>query len=193
MSGHTHIHTHRTTTVTLAAHARRGLTTESTLIIMRTHTLFSGIIINMCDAEHQASEVTHTWYLTSIVRIIYSLIRPLNFNDPVTFVRCTLYCTIHYHIGHNITLSHYHIGHNITLGTISHYHIGHNITLSHWAQYHIGHNITLSHYHIGHNITYHNITLGTISHWAKYHISHWAQYHIERIFSINITLGGYLV
>ena len=25
MSGHTHIHTHRTTTVTLAAHARRGL------------------------------------------------------------------------------------------------------------------------------------------------------------------------
>ena len=27
MSGHTHIHTHRTTTVTLAVHARRGLIT----------------------------------------------------------------------------------------------------------------------------------------------------------------------
>ena len=31
MSGHTHIHTHRTTTVTLAAHARRGLTSTVTL------------------------------------------------------------------------------------------------------------------------------------------------------------------
>ena len=28
---HTHIHTHRTTTVTLAAHARRGLTSTVTL------------------------------------------------------------------------------------------------------------------------------------------------------------------
>ena len=34
MSGHTHIHTHRTTTVTLAAHVRRGLIT--TIIVRAT-------------------------------------------------------------------------------------------------------------------------------------------------------------
>ena len=47
MSGHTHIHTHRTTTVTLAAHARRGLTSTVTLAHARRGLMMSVYITSL--------------------------------------------------------------------------------------------------------------------------------------------------
>ena len=40
--------------------------------------------------EHQANKVTCTWYHIIFIVCNYFLIQPLNFNEPITFVNCSL-------------------------------------------------------------------------------------------------------
>ena len=81
MSGHTHtyIHTHRTTTVTLAAHARRGLIILEILGGLRLEGEISG-----CPALYETLLV---YYLHDFIQYTYNL----------HFLVCLLFAVFYYY------------------------------------------------------------------------------------------------